>query len=76
VVKEALKKERSKGKKSIEREDQGGHRIKEDRSWTSQQAEEDTNGCFGPPHREEGRIGRRSPEKASYVDLGFWYLGF
>jgi hypothetical protein len=57
VVKEAEKKERSKGKQVVEREDQGRQRNKEDRSWTSQQVEEDTNGCFGAPRGEEGRTG-------------------
>jgi hypothetical protein len=61
VVKEAEKKERSKGKQVIEREDLGRKSEKEDGSWTSQQVEEDINGCFGAPHGEEGRIGRRSP---------------
>jgi hypothetical protein len=28
---------------------------------TTQQAEEDTNGCFGAPHGKEGGTGWRSP---------------
>jgi hypothetical protein len=36
-------------------------RIKEDELWTGQQAEEDTNGCFGAPRGEEGRTGWQSP---------------
>jgi hypothetical protein len=57
VVKEVEKKERSKGKQVVGREDQGRQRSKEDESWTSQQVEEDTNRCFGAPHGEEGRTG-------------------
>ena len=45
-----------KEKQAIEREDQGRQRRKEDGSWTTQQVEEDTNGCFREPHGEEGRI--------------------
>jgi hypothetical protein len=55
VVKEAEKKERSKGKLVIEREDQGRQINKEDGSWTTQQAEKDTNECFGAPRGKEGR---------------------
>jgi hypothetical protein len=61
VVKEVQKKDRSEGKQVVEGEYQGGKRNKEDRSWTSQQVEEDTNRCFGTPRGEEGRIGWRSP---------------
>jgi hypothetical protein len=57
VVKEAEKKERSKEKRVVEREDQGRQINKEDGSWTTQQEEEDTNGCFGAPRRKEGRTG-------------------
>jgi hypothetical protein len=31
-----------------------------------------TIGCFGAPREKEGKIGRRSPENAGQVDLGFW----
>jgi hypothetical protein len=61
VVKEAEKEERSKEKQVIEREDLGRQRSKEDGSWTSQQADEDINGCFGETRGEEGRTGWRSP---------------
>jgi hypothetical protein len=61
VVKEAEKKERSKGKQVVGREDLGRQRNKEDESWTGQQEEEDTNRCFGAPRRKEGRTGWRSP---------------
>jgi hypothetical protein len=44
VVKEVEKKEQSKGKQAIEREDQRRQISKEYRSWTSQQVEKDTNG--------------------------------
>jgi hypothetical protein len=57
VVKETYNKERSKGNQSVEREDQGRQRRKENRSWKGQQVEEDTNGFFGAPRREEGGIG-------------------
>jgi len=48
-------------KQVIKGEYQGRKHSKEDGSWTSQQEEEDTNGCCGSPRREEGRIGQRSP---------------
>jgi hypothetical protein len=50
-----------KEKQVVEREDQGRQRNKEDGSWTTQQVEEDTNGCFGAPRGKEGRTGWRSP---------------
>jgi hypothetical protein len=43
VGKEAEMKEKVKEKLSIGREDQGRQIIEEDRSWTTQQVEEDTN---------------------------------
>jgi hypothetical protein len=61
VVKEAEKKERSKGKQVVGREDLGRQSSKEDESWTGQQAEEDTNRCFGSPRRKEGRTCWQSP---------------
>jgi hypothetical protein len=71
VVKEAEKKERSKGKLVVEREDQGRQINKEDGSWTTQQVEKDINECFGAPHGKEGKTGWRSPENTGQVDLGF-----
>jgi hypothetical protein len=50
-----------KEKKVVKREYQGRQSFKEYESWKGQQVEEDTNRCFGAPHREEGRIGWRSP---------------
>jgi hypothetical protein len=44
---------------------------KEDGSWTTQQVEKSTNGCFGAPHGKEGKTGWRSPENVGQVDLGF-----
>jgi hypothetical protein len=44
---------------------------KEDRSWTTQQVEKSTVGCFGAPCNKEGKIGWRSPENMSQDDLGF-----
>jgi hypothetical protein len=67
VVKEAEKKDWSKGKKLVEREDLGRQRSKEDGSWRSQQTNEDINGCFGAPCEEEERTGWRSLEK-----VGMW----
>jgi hypothetical protein len=56
-LKKKKRRKEVKEKKVVEREDKGRESIKEDRSWTTQQAEEDTNGCFGAPHRKEARIG-------------------
>jgi hypothetical protein len=55
VVKEAEKKERSKGNQVVGREDLGRQSSKEDESWIGQQVEEDTNRFFGAPRGEEGR---------------------
>jgi len=57
------KKRRSKvnEKRVIKGEDQRRQSIKEDESWIGQQAEEDTNRCFGAPRRKEGRTGWQSP---------------
>jgi hypothetical protein len=44
---------------------------KEDGSWTNQQAEKSTIGCFGSLREKEGKAGWRSPENAGQVDLGF-----
>jgi hypothetical protein len=49
-----------KEKKVVEREDQGRQCDKEDRSWTSQQLEEDTKECVGAPREKEGRMEWRS----------------
>jgi hypothetical protein len=39
-----------KEKRVVEIEDQGRQSSKEDESWIGQQAEQDTNRCFGAPH--------------------------
>jgi hypothetical protein len=44
---------------------------KEDRLWTTQQAEKSTVGCFGAPREKEGKTGWRSPKNVGQVDLGF-----
>jgi len=46
VVKEVEKKERSKGKWVVGREDRGKHISKEDGLLTTQQAKKSTNGCL------------------------------
>jgi hypothetical protein len=51
-------------------------KIKEDGSWTTQQAEKFINGFFGAHRGKEGKAGWRSPENVGQVDLGFWDLGF
>jgi hypothetical protein len=61
VVKEAEKKERSKGKAIVGRGDRGRQSNKEEGSWTTQQAGEDINKCFGAPRGKEGNKGWRSP---------------
>jgi hypothetical protein len=71
VIKEAEKKERSKGKRVIGREDRGRQINKEDGSWTTQKMEKATNGCFGAPRGEEGKTGWQSPKITGQVDLGF-----
>jgi GH18 family chitinase len=55
----------------VGREDQGRQINKEDGSWTTQQAEKSTNGCFGAPRGKEGKTGWQSPENVGQVDLGF-----
>jgi hypothetical protein len=44
---------------------------KEEGSWTCQQVEKSTVGCFGAPCEKEGKTGWRSPENMGQVDLGF-----
>jgi hypothetical protein len=67
VVKEAEKKERSKGKQVVEQEDQGRQIIKEDGLCTTQQAEKDIKECFGAPCGKEERTGWQSPENEGHV---------
>jgi len=71
VSKGAEKKERSKGKWAVEREDQGRQINKEYGLWKTQQAEKVAEGCFGAPHGKEGMTGWRSLENMSQVDLEF-----
>jgi hypothetical protein len=47
----------SKKQKFIGREDRGEHINKEDGSWTTQQVEKATNGCFGAAHGKHGNTG-------------------
>jgi hypothetical protein len=37
----------------------------------TQEVEKSTTGCFGAPHKKEGKTGWRSPKKEDQVDLGF-----
>jgi hypothetical protein len=36
----------------------------------NQEVEKTTIGCFGAPHKKEGKTGWQSPEKVDQVDLG------
>jgi hypothetical protein len=67
VAKRVEKTERSKRKQAVGQEYRGRQIKKEDGSWTNQQAEKATNGCFGAPRKKEGKTGWQSLENMGQV---------